>query len=242
LRWRDAPVDYARSYSVQAVFQPAGYCEGMTARLLTRDGRYAGAFHVSTDEPAHPSDAARDAAEWLAPALASVCDVLRAPLSLAGALDPAAHAALVDAAGQVAALPGRDPGPWLVPGTGLVEVVRGLLRAPGATGASCWRARTGDWHRVQVARTAEDGGAVVCERAAELPHELTAREIDVLTLLAAGAPNRAIAASLVVAPRTVATHVEHIFDKLGCRTRTACAVRAVSEGWVREPPPRAPGS
>jgi LuxR family transcriptional regulator, maltose regulon positive regulatory protein len=55
---------------------------------------------------------------------------------------------------------------------------------------------------------------------------LTARELEVLRLLAAGAPNRAIAEQLVVTPETVKKHLSHIFDKLGATNRTQAVARA----------------
>ena len=41
LRWRDFP-DYRDGYSVNNVFRPAGFDEGLSARLVTRDGTYVG--------------------------------------------------------------------------------------------------------------------------------------------------------------------------------------------------------
>ncbi|WP_342778679.1 response regulator transcription factor [Blastococcus colisei] len=45
-----------------------------------------------------------------------------------------------------------------------------------------------------------------------------------------GASNHQIARTLVVAPRTVAAHLEHVLLKLGAPTRTLAAVRAEREG------------
>jgi DNA-binding CsgD family transcriptional regulator len=55
---------------------------------------------------------------------------------------------------------------------------------------------------------------------------LTARELDVLKLLAAGMRNAQIAQSLVVSPRTIDHHVSAILSKLGVGSRTEAAARA----------------
>ena len=59
------------------------------------------------------------------------------------------------------------------------------------------------------------------------PASLSEREAEVLCLLARGLTNKQIAAKLVLSPRTVQHHVEHIFDKTGVRTRAAAAVFAM---------------
>jgi DNA-binding NarL/FixJ family response regulator len=59
---------------------------------------------------------------------------------------------------------------------------------------------------------------------------LTGRELEVLGLLIEGWTNARIAAALVLAPRTVATHVEHILAKLGAGPRALAAVRGVGQG------------
>jgi LuxR family maltose regulon positive regulatory protein len=71
-------------------------------------------------------------------------------------------------------------------------------------------------------------GAVV----AGLVEPLTARELEVLGLLAAGAPNRAIAEQLVVTPETVKKHLSHLFDKLGVANRTQAVARARQLGLL----------
>lgn len=59
---------------------------------------------------------------------------------------------------------------------------------------------------------------------------LTPREIEVAGLIAEGLSNKAVAAKLVIAQRTVEAHVEHILDKLGFSSRTQVAAWVVEMG------------
>ena len=62
---------------------------------------------------------------------------------------------------------------------------------------------------------------------------LTAREIQVLELMASGKSNREIADELVVVLDTVKKHVGHILDKPGATNRTQAIARAHVVGMVR---------
>jgi DNA-binding NarL/FixJ family response regulator len=75
-------------------------------------------------------------------------------------------------------------------------------------------------------------------RADDALSDLTSRELDVLRLVAAGEPNKQIAAELAISERTARTHVSRILRKLRLSSRTQAALWAVREGLVeveREP-------
>jgi DNA-binding CsgD family transcriptional regulator len=57
---------------------------------------------------------------------------------------------------------------------------------------------------------------------------LTSREEEVLVLVAGGKTNLQIAERLSLSPRTVQKHLEHIYDKVGVRSRTAAAMTLAS--------------
>jgi DNA-binding CsgD family transcriptional regulator len=63
-------------------------------------------------------------------------------------------------------------------------------------------------------------------------HPLTARELEVARLIAAGSTNGEIAAALGIAPKTASAHVEHILAKLGASRRTEIARWVASVPYV----------
>ena len=134
-----------------------------------------------------------------------------------------------------------------------------LLRLHVALSAAAARARGGHREGVQdllteVVAGAEALGAVPLRRAAEAlaerarvslagdrapaptraggPAGLTAREAQVLQLVAAGRSNAQIAAALVISTKTVSVHVSHILDKLGVASRGEAAATAWTRGLV----------
>jgi DNA-binding NarL/FixJ family response regulator len=74
----------------------------------------------------------------------------------------------------------------------------------------------------------------VANRAAGEPERdlLTARERQVVTLIAAGKSTREIGEALHIGVKTVETHRQHIMDKLGFRKTAQIAVYAMKEGLV----------
>jgi DNA-binding NarL/FixJ family response regulator len=62
---------------------------------------------------------------------------------------------------------------------------------------------------------------------------LSAREVDVLALVAKGSTNRAVAAALFISEATVKTHLLHVYAKLGVSDRAAAVAVAYERGLLR---------
>ena len=104
----------------------------------------------------------------------------------------------------------------------------------------------GEFATLAAARAADAGAEaiVLAEDAARSPsagddnddegfeEPLTAREVQVLELLAEGLPNKAIAARLGISDQTVKFHVSSISGKLGAANRTDAVRRAVRRGLI----------
>jgi DNA-binding CsgD family transcriptional regulator len=236
LRVDDAPGDYRDSPGFQRVLGPAGFGDGMTACLFTGDGRYTGMLNLSTERRGGANDLARDVVHATSSLLATVADATRTPARLATALDPDA-AAIGLADDRLLRLPGRAVSDVLLHEPDLHAAARAALRGERDLARFLWRDAVDAWHRVIAVRAgAPAPGArpvtVLLERPSAIPHGLTSRELEVLTLLAEGATNVQIAAMLVTARATIATHVEHILAKLACENRAAAAARATADGLV----------
>jgi HD-GYP domain-containing protein (c-di-GMP phosphodiesterase class II) len=64
------------------------------------------------------------------------------------------------------------------------------------------------------------------------PAGLTAREVEVLQLVAAGHANKEIARRLGISPKTVANHVEHVYLKIGADNRASAGLFAMRHGLL----------
>jgi HD-GYP domain-containing protein (c-di-GMP phosphodiesterase class II) len=71
-------------------------------------------------------------------------------------------------------------------------------------------------------------------RRREGPAGLTRREVEVLTLLAQGMLSKEIARRLVISPKTVANHIEHIYAKIGTSNRASASLFAMQHGLLPE--------
>ena len=69
------------------------------------------------------------------------------------------------------------------------------------------------------------------------PDRLTAREVEVLRLLAGGRSNREIADDLVLSARTVERHIANIYAKINANGRAQATAYAMNHGFHPTPPP-----
>jgi len=97
------------------------------------------------------------------------------------------------------------------------EIYAGLIAAVFA-GLGIWLGLTLTRKKVQIVQQAAGPFVVNQQRQTELG--ITARELEILGLIAAGLSNREIAERLFVSENTVKTHSSRLFDKLGAKRRT----------------------
>ncbi|MBW8485436.1 LuxR C-terminal-related transcriptional regulator [Actinomadura sp. PM05-2] len=123
-------------------------------------------------------------------------------------------------------------------GPGYLQLMEGVLQQAraglGDRATDEALARGAALSLAEAAAVARGDGAPATGRVPETPAEarLSPRETEVAELVAGGLTNREIARRLVIAKRTVDSHVEHILAKLGVASRTQIAT------WITEHRPR----
>jgi DNA-binding NarL/FixJ family response regulator len=120
-----------------------------------------------------------------------------------------------------------------------------LMRAAFERGARGYLLKTTELSEIadavlRVARGEEVFSASALRTIGSAPPRPSAREMEVLELLLAGARNEEIARQLVLSLKTVESHLRRLFNRYGLMNRTELAVLALREGWVEPPAGVAP--
>ena len=114
-----------------------------------------------------------------------------------------------------------------------------LVRTAFERGAAGYLLKTSELPEILDAiRTVAAGGtmfsAAMLRTIRTAPRRPSDREVEVLTLVCAGATNDEIGGRLGVSDKTVESHLRRLFDRYGVLSRTELAVLALREGWVAE--------
>jgi DNA-binding CsgD family transcriptional regulator len=217
---------------------PSGLHEGLGVGLFAPGGRHVGHLAVLSGSRQPPSQATRRRLAQLAPVLGRGIDPMRSLLTAARLVQGATAGVVLCRDGGTVPLPGFVEDGLLAKGSAVVDAARRAIRSAHVYASFLWP-RGGrhapDGHvRVTVLGSTDDvpsvlTGMLLLSPAGDL-HGLTPRELEVLGLVVDGCSNQEIARELVVAPRTVAAHLEHILVKLQAPSRTLAAVRAERQG------------
>ncbi|WP_055478712.1 LuxR C-terminal-related transcriptional regulator [Sphaerimonospora mesophila] len=215
--------------------EPYGWRAGITTPLFLSGGRYTGLLHITSRADLPPETGPVVSA--VSPALAHLTDLTRCVIDPLG-LPPGFHAVAFERGGRRRDVAGWPLSEVLAAEPAMAELAREFIDSRELSRRGLWQDGAGRWrevrlHRAGVGFHGSIQGAVIAERPCEPPYDLTAREIEVLTRVAQGDSNPQIAAALVLSVRTVTTHLEHIFAKLGCDSRTRLTTKVIAEGLCR---------
>jgi DNA-binding CsgD family transcriptional regulator len=237
MRMRDYGPDFYNTRVYREFLEHAGFREGVTLVLRSRSGgRVTGMMTMSFSDSSAADDTARAGIEFVAPSLGQLVDAALTPSWLARVFGDHSASYLVDECG--AAVPTSDASSHEQPSHDVLSSARCFLASGrSATRGYCIARDHKNWDRVHFLRLpSEQHGhsrALLMLKQEPLPHGITERELDVLTLLAQGLTNKSAGEFLGASPRTVGSHVEHLLMKTGCVSRAGLASLAAEDGLVR---------
>lgn len=254
--WSLPDFDYSSTFSAVRWFRPAGYLGGSSNYLTSRDDRYVGNLHISTDRRDWPSVEVLESLAALTPLVAPLVDTWHEPRRFLRTELAGYCGTLITRSRSAHRVPGHEAcsscagaGELLALARSLVAATpeqRGLRLLQHVIPPRCWYTDASGAHLVRFVRCRE--GWLLAHAPEPLPHGLSARQLEICSLLALGLTNREIANDLRLAPKTVGHHVDHIFGKLDVTARAAVAAVAAHEGLLHlrhlasgRPPPASRG-
>lgn len=235
LRIDDLPYDWRTSDMYQQVIRPSGFDDGMSSLLFASDGAYAGMIHFSAERRRTFDDHNLEFVSAVGSALGELANMRRQRSHLTPP-EESVRATLFDASGRLWPIDHFEPA--IAPThASFVRFATAFLASPAPSICGVWPSQAG-WLSLRVDRVRDPiqqagVGLMVVETPWSAPYGLSAREIDVLNGMAAGASNQRIASERAISVRTVTTHVERILAKLQQESRAGAAARASREGLLR---------
>jgi DNA-binding CsgD family transcriptional regulator len=242
VRLRDLPSPVAEYLSWAEYLSPGGFRDAVGVHLFRPDGPYLGIITLHSDAAGRLDETHTELLGALAPMVAAAVDPFRGLSVVASVMRDATAGIVLTRAGQPLPLPGLATHVLLSAGSTLLRVAGSHVAGGAMSFFLCPYQNPESVDRlvkVGVLAVPSDlpdylAAIVLISPAVDL-HGLTPRELEILGLLVEGWPNGRIAARLVIAERTVATHLEHILAKLQVSTRTAAAAVALRLGLYVPP-------
>lgn len=215
MRFVDLPFDFHATQTFQQALQPNGFREGLTLPLAAHPGTAArpGFVAMSSTHARPLDDDARLALTVLSRELAGLID----PGAEAG--EPPADLVAWVKGGSVDVRVGTPDATAL--STADLRRLAGLVPDGTVRAGLHHRGADGQWWRVRVA--ARSGAALIRVGRADVFGGLTARELDVVGLVARGWSNEQISEALGISVRTARSHIEAALCKVAVPNRTALA-------------------
>lgn len=221
---------------------PGGDSVAWTIALVASDRRRVGLLALTFRDDRSPTAQHRLLLRQLSPVIAGAIDPMQTLLGIAGLVERPIAGSLIRRDGTTEPFPGLEAaGPLCLREPRLMTLADAALAAGRLHSSFIWP--KGPPGRGQVRTTVlacpHDGppsvrGMVLLSPPGHL-HGLTARELEIMGLVVYGYSNKEMSETLFLSRRTVATHMEHILEKLDVATRTLAAVRADREGLYVPP-------
>lgn len=234
--WESTDFDYTKTGSARNFWLPSGFRGGSSNYLTSRKNLYVGNLHISTDHPRYPSIETLQIIDELSPILSVLLDTWQEPRAFISDLQPGECAFFIDMAGNVHGLAGCQRCKMF----DLHEKAKSAVAAGGKNQGlgvlsqkipeSCWYACDDAVHLVNFRNC--NKGILVIHKTSKFPKGLTRRQAEVCSLLSLGMTSHQVGDVLNLSTRTIDSHVENIFEKIGASNRIELVYFSITEGLV----------